>query len=54
MKQKMARQFCQMESLKTTYQNAISLKLKFFAEPSYEIFEFENFESQYKKYLTTK
>ena len=54
MRQKRARQFCQMESLKTTYQTTISPELKFFAEPSCEIFEFENFESQYKKYLTTK
>ena len=34
----MARQFCQMESLKTTYQNTISLELEFFAEPFWKYF----------------
>ena len=33
MRQKMARQFCQMKSLKTTYHNALSLELNVFAEP---------------------
>ena len=45
----MARQFCQMESLNTTYQNAISLELKFFTFVFYTklifplLFELNNF-----------
>ena len=45
MRQKMMRQFGQIESLKTMYHNAISLELKFFAEPfgKYLSFKILNF-----------